>query len=426
MRLFKPAAFFISFSFLLFFSGCKSTEVSKNSDNIPVIDQTEISETQEIELEQNVTEETQTAENQEPEIKDEITLLFAGDVMAHSVNYVISDYPKIWRDIKDKILPCDLAFANIEAPIDTTKGAQTYPNFNMTKKFSEAFVDAGFDVFSMCNNHSLDQGINGVRETIKTTEGLVTRSLERGEKIYFSGLKNNKEDEFTYNVIEKNGWTILFIPISELSNHTENRDYMNYVRNEEKSRTAFIKFAKELREKHPCDLFIISVHTAEVEYTRNITKSQNKYYMDLIETANADIIWANHAHIIKDRKYIFNAKNHTQKVIMYANGNTISGQRTKPELSSKNPTGERDNTGDGLMVKLTFSKKDQELPPQLCNAENIYITTYINTANEYVIKPLNQDFINYLYDVPRKSWAEYVERRIKINEEQTKDLILWQ
>ena len=50
-----------------------------------------------------------------------ITLLFAGDIMAHSVNYVISDYPKIWRDVKYIIEPCDLAFANIEAPIDDTR-----------------------------------------------------------------------------------------------------------------------------------------------------------------------------------------------------------------------------------------------------------------------------------------------------------------
>ena len=58
--------------------------------------------------------------------------------------------------------------------------------------------------------------------------------------------------------------------------------------------------------------------------------------------------------------------------------------------------------------------------------EPYFITTYINTANEYVIKPLNQDFVDYLYDVPRTNWAKYIERRIKINKEATKDLIEWQ
>ncbi len=75
--------------------------------------------------------------------------MFAGDIMAHSVNYYITTYEKIWRDVRDVISEPDLAFANIEAPIDTTKPASSYPNFNMTQKYVQAAVDAGFDVFSL-------------------------------------------------------------------------------------------------------------------------------------------------------------------------------------------------------------------------------------------------------------------------------------
>jgi poly-gamma-glutamate synthesis protein (capsule biosynthesis protein) len=147
--------------------------------------------------------------------------------------------------------------------------------------------------------------------------------------------------------------------------------------------------------------------------------------MQLLD-AGSDIVWSNHAHIIKDRKYVFYHETNSQKVIMYANGNTISGQRTKPDFSSTNPIGERDNTGDGLMVKLTFRKQENGNPPTLINSENFFITTYINTANEYVVKPLNQDFVNYLWDVPRSNWAKYITRRIEINKKHTKDIILWQ
>ena len=101
--------------------------------------------------------------------KDTITLLFAGDIMAHSVNYYITTYEKIWRDVRDVISEQDLAFANIEAPIDTTRSASSYPNFNMTQKYVQAAVDAGFDVFSLCNNHTNDQYKSGILETIKTT-----------------------------------------------------------------------------------------------------------------------------------------------------------------------------------------------------------------------------------------------------------------
>ena len=360
--------------------------------------------------------------------KDTITLLFAGDIMAHSVNYYITTYEKIWRDVRPMISEPDLAFANIEAPIDTTKAASSYPNFNMTQKYIQAAVDAGFDVFSLCNNHTNDQYKTGILETIKTTRAITQYTKETfGNDIYFSGTKEKGDSSLsalTYNYFESNGWKILFLPITELLNRPDSSEHINFIKPDEASRKAFIKYAKELRAAHPCDLFIISIHTSEPEYTRLITEKQNQYYMDLLE-AGVDIVWANHAHIIKDRKIVVDTKAERDKLIMYANGNTISGQRTKPELTSKNPTGERDNTGDGLLYKVTFHKeKDGSLKIKKCEPQ--FITTYINTANEYVIKPLNQDFVDYLYDVPRTNWAKYIERRIKINKEATKDLIEWQ
>ena len=394
------------FASILFFS-CGTTRVEPTQ----VIEEPAISESDLIQAE---------------EIDDgTISLLFAGDIMAHSVNYVISDYPKIWRDVKYIIEPADLAFANIEAPVDDTKKPQNYPNFNMPQSYVEAAIDAGFDVFSLCNNHTNDQGLSGIQETQKTSKRLVQRSKERGEEIYFSGLKDGKKADFTYNLIEKKGWKILFLPVTEILNQPSYSDYINFIENSESARNAFVAKVKELRQKYPCDLFVISIHANETEYTRTILDWRDEFYMQLLQ-AGADIIWANHAHIIKDRKYIFYHETNSQKVIMYANGNTISGQRTKPELTSSNPTGERDNTGDGLMVKLTFKKQENGNPPTLINSENFFITTYINTANEYVVKPLNQDFIDYLWEVPRSDWARYIKRRIEINKKYTKDIILWQ
>ncbi|MBP5603140.1 MAG: CapA family protein [Treponema sp.] len=418
MKRFYNITIKLAFSLLIltafFMNSCASTE-NKESQEISE----ELSE---------LYKEEQEIVSQEPELpKDSntITLLFAGDIMAHSVNYSISDYPKIWRDVKYLIEPCDLSFANIEAPVDNTQKWQNYPNFNMPQSYIEAAVDTGFDIFSLCNNHTNDQGLNGIKETIKSAERLVKRSKERNEDIYFSGLKDGKDAAFSYNLIEKNGWKILFLPMTEILNRPSYSDYINYIDNSEKSRKEFIKYVKQLRQENPCDLMVLSIHAYEVEYTRNVTAAQEQYYMDLLD-AGVDILWANHAHIIKDRKYIFYHETDSQKVIMYANGNTISGQRTAPDFNSSNPIGERDNTGDGLMVKLTFKKQKNGLPPRIIASENFFITTYINTANEYVVKPLNQNFIDYLWEIPRTNWAKYIQRRIEINNKYTKDYIVWQ
>ena len=402
---------------LQLFFACKSTEVEEVIFEDPV----ENIQDEEI-FPQEIEEETEVDLS-----NNQISLMFAGDIMAHTPNYIISDYSKIYRDVKDLIEPVDLAFANIEAPFDTNRPASSYPNFNMTKKYVCAAVDAGFDVFSLCNNHTNDQGLEGILETIKTSNQITKEYAEKDIPVYFSGTKNSTEADFTYNLIEKNGWRILFLPITELLNRPQHSSYINFVKTDDKSRNEFASYIKNLRENNPCDLFILSLHTSEPEYTRVISERQRNYYLELLD-AGADIIMANHAHIVKDREFVYNSKNGSQKLIMYANGNVISGQRTRPDFASKNPDFERDNTGDGLFFYVTY-QKDPDNPqsaPKIVASHKQFITTYINTANEYVLKKLDEDFVKYLYEVPRTNWAEYIKRRIKIDNTTTKDLITWQ
>ena len=398
--------------------------VSKTSETKDLRKEKQVQNPPETEVLQEKVVLAETDDKDEP--NDEIKLLFAGDIMAHTNNYHISSFDKIWRDVKYLIDGNDLVFANIEAPIDTTKPVSSYPNFNMPQNYVQAAVDAGFNVFSLCNNHSNDQYLDGIKETLKTVDRICEQAAKNADprSLYFSGLKNSKESEFSYNIIEKSGWKILFLPMTELLNRPDFYEYINYVKTDDASRNEFIDYVKKLREKNPCTIFILSFHTAEPEYTRNITSRQEKFYKELIKNG-VDIIWANHAHIIKNRKIIVDTETNCDKLIMYANGNTISGQRRNPDLTSKNPNGERDNTGDGLFYKVML-KKDNNGSVKIKKCEPIFITTYINTANEFVLKPLNQDFVNYLYSVPRTNWAKYIERRININQEATKDLIEWQ
>lgn len=411
---------------------CANVELTKTEIQKDKVQENELQlkKNQKVEVQKTETETVDssknTQKNQNIPTNDEIELLFAGDIMAHSHNYHISSFDKIWRDVKHLIDGNDFAFANIESPVDTTKPVSNYPNFNMPQNYVQAAVDAGFNVFSLCNNHSNDQYLEGIKETLKTVDRICEQASkkENPSALYFSGLKNSKESEFSYNLIEKNGWKILFLPVTELLNRPDFSDYINFIKTDDASRKKFLDYVKKLRESNPCTVFILSIHTSEPEYTRNVTKRQEKFYKDLINNG-VDIIWANHAHIIKNRKIIVDTNGNSDKLIMYANGNTVSGQRRNPDLTSKNPDGERDNTGDGLFYKVTL-KKENNGSVKIRKCEPILITTYINTASEFVLKPLNQDFVNYLYSVPRTNWAKYIERRIIINQEATKDLIEWQ
>ena len=366
---------------------------------------------------------------------DTLSILFAGDIMAHTYNHNITKYDKIWDGVRAYIQGADLAFGNIESPVDQTKPVSSYPNFNLPRRYVEAAIDAGFDVFSLANNHSFDQFEKGILQTIRTAEEITADYASRGQAVYFSGLKKNKGDPYTYNIVEKNGWRILFLPVTGILNYPHDHALINYVKTGEKSHREFVEYCKKLREENPCDLFVISMHADEPEYKRTVTKAQRDFYLQLLDVA--DVVWANHAHIIKDREFVFDSVTGRQKLIMYANGNTISGQRVQPTFDAGTPMSERDHTGDGLLYSVQFIKTKSgktryntegkpENPIQIKKAEPIFITTYINTAWEFVIKPINQDFVNYLKDVKRKDWEKYIERRIKINTEQTKDLITWQ
>ena len=154
----KVKRFSFIFLCILFFS-CKSSQIEKK----------EVVEPQK-QLETKTQKETEKSTTIQKKQNNEITLLFGGDIMAHSVNYAITDYAKIWKDITPLLQSSDLAFANIEAPIDTTKKHSSWPNFNMTYNYVNASITAGFNVFSLCNNHTNDQGLTGIQETAKTTK----------------------------------------------------------------------------------------------------------------------------------------------------------------------------------------------------------------------------------------------------------------
>ena len=65
----------------------------------------------------------------ENEKSNYIDITFAGDIMAHNVNFRMKDYNKIYKDILNITRNDDLTFCNFETPIDNTKDYETYPTF---------------------------------------------------------------------------------------------------------------------------------------------------------------------------------------------------------------------------------------------------------------------------------------------------------
>lgn len=357
-----------------------------------------------------------------PVIKSEpLTILFAGDIMDHKPNYLMDNFNDIYEDIKPVVSSADLSLANIEAPVDDSRPFSTYPCFNMKNSYVQAAIDAGFNVFSLANNHTNDQGLNGILATYDYFEKKEAETAETERPVYACGVKKKENDpDLTYKVIEVKGWTILFAAVTEILNAPNYKKYIDFLNPAQETRKAFVERLVTLRKDNPCDLFILSIHCCEPEYIRPVNKSQNVFYKQLLENG-IDIVWANHPHVAKDWE-IFGSKETgiQNKIIFNAMGNTISAQRTNPQF--KAPETERDYTGDGYMIKVTFDKNDQL---SITNVEPHIITTYINPKWNYVIKKLDDDLFESLKKEDRITWAKYLRDRKKLMEK-VKGIETWQ
>ena len=352
-----------------------------------------------------------SSQNAAPE--SELSLLFAGDVMAHAPNYKITDFDRIWRDIRPLVSSSDLAFANIEAPVANDIPWNTYPQFNMHTEYVEAAIKAGFNVFSLTNNHTNDQYLDGIKQTKKY--------FDSRKGIWACGLKEKSGGPLTYKIIHKNGWKILFVSITELLNRNDFASYIDYYPSKESKRNQLIEELKKLQEESKADLFVLSVHTDEPEYVIKVTESHKKFFRRIIEECRADIIWANHPHVVKIFEETAASSHYTQDLgqknrkafIMYANGNTISAQRTNPQFAA--PDTPRDYTGEGLLLKLK-ARKMSDGSVILSDYEPHLITTYITPVWQFVIKLLDDDFIATLDRAELVTWAKYLTERKKLME----------
>ena len=104
-----------------------------------------------------------------------LTLLFGGDIMAHQQNYSMSNYSEIWESISPLVKNTDFSFANIEFTVDDDLPYSAFPDFNVHHDYPEAAISAGFNVFSLVNNHTTDYGLKGMKSTLAWSEKITSK-----------------------------------------------------------------------------------------------------------------------------------------------------------------------------------------------------------------------------------------------------------
>ncbi len=242
---------------------------------------------------------------------------FVGDIMGHDVNYHMEDFRDIYRGLRGALLAADLAFANLEFPLDPFRPAAGYPSFNGTSDYLSAAVESGFNLLSTANNHAFDGGEEGVFQTMRALE-----KARRGSARPFawSGTRGNPHRPFSPETISVNGIRVGFIAVAQFLNEQDQARYVHVVDYSNSSQAEeFVQFVRAASTLY--DLFIVSYH-GDSEYVQTPSPLKRAFFRELLG-AGAQVVVGHHPHVVQG--YDIVEVNGTRRIAMYSMGNFISG-----------------------------------------------------------------------------------------------------
>ena len=144
--------------------------------------------------------------------QQKLTLSAGGDLMPYFC-ITSEQCQDIWKECGDFFFDADLVVGNLETPIHIKKPAALVPEVMLNNMYFNANQDMfnvfsglgkykGFDVLSTANNHSLDQGEEGILETLR---------FLASQNIQHVGTARSLEERDQFPMIEKNGIKIAFL-----------------------------------------------------------------------------------------------------------------------------------------------------------------------------------------------------------------------
>lgn len=307
--------------------------------------------------------------------KQELTLLFAGDMMQHGAQLEAAyeskiaeyDYRDNFRFVQEIIESADIAVANLEVTLGG-KPYTGYPRFSAPTSYAKAAVDAGFDVLLTANNHTCDRGKKGIIRTLNKLDEL---------EVLHTGTYRNEADRDSTNplILEQNGIRLAMLNYTYglNGNTVPAPTIVNLID------TAVIhQDLRNATSKNP-DLIIVMMHWG-LEYLR-IQNAEQEYLANYCFDHGADIIIGSHPHVIEP---MFSGPESKFKGPVYFSlGNFISNQR-------------RRYTNGGAMAWLKISKQNGIISIDT----SAYLLNWVfiagnSSGKDFFILP---DLPEYIYD----------------------------
>jgi hypothetical protein len=277
-----------------------------------------------------------------------ITLLATGDFAFtnRTVDLALNNQlDKLFNDFIPEINCVDLAITNLELPLTTESKpiSKTGPALKADPRCINTLKLAGFGLVTLANNHILDYGEQGLKETIELCNLNKIATVGAGE----SNLIARKPF-----LIEKSGIKITILSFAENEWSTTYDENYGAAPMDICDNFYDIKNAKKTS-----DFVIVIVHGGHETYNLPSPrmKKQYRFYID----SGADVVIGHHTHCFSGME-IYNSK-----YIFYSIGNFIFDLNKKTEQW----------WNEGFAVNLSFEKKmiSYKLIPYIQNDNNVGI-----------------------------------------------------
>ncbi len=240
-----------------------------------------------------------------------VSFLAVGDIMLsrHVAERIEqNDNPALPFDqLKDLLSSTDFNFGNLESPVsgnDQKKGHDLI--FNTSTKHISGLVSNNFKIVNLANNHTLDQGLAGLENTM--------RALSDQGILYF-GVGHSKQEAWQPKIVTIHGVRIGFLGASYASTNDgdgKRNDYVARVEDLTDLKDALTKLRSE------SDFIVVTMH-AGVEYRRHPDSSQIAFARAAVDYG-ADLVIGHHPHWIQTMEQF------QGKYIFYSLGNFVFDQ----------------------------------------------------------------------------------------------------
>lgn len=249
---------------------------------------------------------------------EKVKLGAIGDILIHDTVYEDAfvnpgyNFKPMLSHVKEYLIEPDLLLANQETLLGGVEiGLSSYPMFNSPVEVGEAFIDAGVDIVSNANNHSLDKSEKGVIASLK--------NMEAAGLPYVGSYKDNA-DQQKLRILNKNGMNVSYLSYTYGTNGIPvpiGKDHLVNLIDREAMK------AEIHRARAESDAVVMSIHWGN-EYQRFPTTEQKDLAQFLVDEG-VDIIFGHHPHVLQPMEWL-TATDGRKALVVYSLGNFLSGQ----------------------------------------------------------------------------------------------------